>query len=192
MTHSTALLALLAFSAVPDAGGGAAPRAVTMKGNPMRLSGPALRAGDPAPAFTARDTALAVQAFDPKSPGVKILVSVPSLNTPVCDRETRRFNEEAASLGANVSVRVLSMDLPFAQKAWCGAAGVERVIPLSDHFDANFGERYGVLMPDLRLLARAVFVIDAKGILRHVEIVPEVAGEPDYDAALAAARAAAK
>ncbi len=184
MISSLASLAFLAFAAAP------APRTVTMKGNPLPLGGRALKVGDPAPAFTARDAALAPAAFDPKAPGVKILLSVPSLNTPVCDTETRRFNAEAANLGPDVSIRVISMDLPFAQKAWCGAAGVDRVTPLSDHFNAEFGEKYGVILPDLRLLARAVFVVDGKGILRHVEYVPEIASEPDYAAALSAAKAA--
>lgn len=189
MISSAAFLALVAFAAVPA--GTPAP-SVTMKGNPLPLSGPAPAVGAAAPAFTVRDAALAAHAFDPKAPGVKILLSVPSLNTPVCDREVRRFNEEAAALDPAITVRAISMDLPFAQKAWCGAAGVERVTPLSDHYDADFGTRYGVLIPALRLLARAVFVVDAQGVVRHAQVVPEVADEPDYDAALAAAKAALK
>jgi thiol peroxidase len=102
--------------------------------------------------------------------------------------ETRRFNQEAGSLGAAVQVLTISMDLPFAQKRWCGAAGVERVMTLSDHRDAAFGKAYGVLIKELRLLARAVFVVDAKGILRYSQLVKETSQEPDYDAVLAAVK----
>jgi thiol peroxidase len=115
---------------------------------------------------------------------------VPSLDTPVCDLQTRRFNQEAARLGPDVQILTISMDLPFAQKRWCGAAGIERVTTLSDHREASFGTAYGVLIKELRLLARAVFVVDKDGVVRYVQIVPELSREPDYEAALAAAKAA--
>jgi len=115
-----------------------------------------------------------------------ILSAVPSLDTSVCDIETRRFNEEAAKLGPNVQVVTISMDLPFAQKRWCAAAGVDRVQTLSDHRDASFGTSYGVLMKGSRLLARTVFVVDGKGIIRYIQIVPEVTQELDYDDVLKA------
>jgi len=113
-----------------------------------------------------------------------IISSVPSLDTPVCDMETRKFNKEAAGLGPDIVIFTISMDLPFAQKRWCGAAGVERVITLSDYKTADFGTAYGVLIKELRLLARAVFVADKKGVIRYIQIVKEVADEPDYSAAL--------
>jgi thiol peroxidase len=119
---------------------------------------------------------------------VCIVTSVPSLDTPVCDIETRRFNEEAGKLGNGLAVLTVSMDLPFAQKRWCGAAGVRNVQTLSDHRDAAFGTSYGVLIKGLRLLARAVFVLDKNGVIRYQELVKELTDEPDYTAALAAAK----
>lgn len=161
---------------------------ITMKGNPLTLLGGAPKVGDPAPDFTALDNNLSpvrLSAFKGKT---CVISSVPSLDTPVCDLETRRFNQEAGSLGDAVQVLTISMDLPFAQKRWCGAAGVERVMTLSDHRDAAFGVAYGVLIKELRLLARAVFVVDAKGILRYAQLVKELSQEPDYDAVLAAVK----
>jgi thioredoxin-dependent peroxiredoxin len=119
---------------------------------------------------------------------VCIITAVPSLDTPVCDLETRRFNKEAGELGDDVVILAVSMDLPFAQKRWCGAAGVKNVQTLSDYRQAAFGKAYGVLIKDLHLLARAVFVLDKPGLIRYVELVKEVASEPNYDAALTAAR----
>jgi thiol peroxidase len=119
---------------------------------------------------------------------VCILSAVPSLDTPVCDMETRRFNTEATSLGDDVVVLTISMDLPFAQKRWCGAAGVTKVVTLSDHREGAFGQAYGVLIPALRLLARAVYVIDRQGVVRHVELVREIASEPNYEAVLDAVK----
>ena len=113
-----------------------------------------------------------------------IITSVPSLDTPVCDMETRRFNEEAGKTGDGAVTLAISMDLPFAQKRWCGAAGVENVITLSDHRDAAFGTAYGVLIKELRLLARAIFVVDREGIIQYIQIVKEVTEEPDYQAVL--------
>jgi thiol peroxidase len=113
---------------------------------------------------------------------------VPSLDTPVCDLQTRRFNAEAQKLGPDVPILTISMDLPFAQKRWCGAAGVERVVTLSDYQQASFGQAYGVLIKGLRLLARAVFVVDKGGTVRFVQLVPEIGTEPDYNAVLGAVR----
>ena len=160
--------------------------AVTFKGRPLTLLGPEVRVGRPAPDFTAVANDLSEVSLSSLRGKVVLLASVPSLDTPVCDRETRRFNEEASALGDDVRVVAVSMDLPFAQKRWCGGAGIDRVVTLSDHRDAAFGRAYGVLIQELRLLARAVFVIDAEGVLRHAQVVPEVAQEPDYDAALRA------
>ncbi len=115
-----------------------------------------------------------------------IISAVPSLDTPVCDIQTRWFNEEAAKLGPEVEILTISMDLPFAQKRWCGAAGVDRVKTYSDHRDAAFGLAYGVLIKELRLLARAVFVVDKEGVMRYAQLVKELSNEPNYDEVLQA------
>lgn len=162
--------------------------AVTFQGNPLTLVGQEVKVGDMAPDFEVLDNALGPVKLSSYLGKTVILSSVPSLDTPVCDLETRRFNEEAAKLGQNVVVLTISMDLPFAQKRWCGAAGVTHVTTLSDHKDAGFGTAFGVLIKELRLLARAVFVIDAKGTVRYVELVREITHEPDYDAALEAVK----
>jgi thioredoxin-dependent peroxiredoxin len=162
--------------------------AVTLHGNPMTLVGPEISVGQPAPdvELVANDlSATQLASFKGK---VCIVTSVPSLDTPVCDTETRRFNEEAARLGDDVVVLAISTDLPFAQTRWCGAAGVKNVLTLSDHRETAFGTSYGVLIKELRLLARAVFVVDKEGVVRYTELVKEVADEPNYDAALAAAK----
>jgi thiol peroxidase len=157
-----------------------------MKGGPLTLVGHEVKVGDPAPDFTALDNSLQPASWSSLRGKVCILSSVPSLDTPVCDTETRRFNEEAAKLGPGVEVVTISMDLPFAQKRWCGAAGVTRVRTLSDHRDASFGQAYGVLIKELRLLARAVFVVDREGTVRYVQLVKEVTDEPDYEPVLQA------
>ncbi len=162
--------------------------AVTMKGKPLTLVGPELKPGRKAPDFEVLKTDLSPVSLASFAGKVLVLASVPSLDTPVCDLETRRFNQEANDLGKDVAVLTFSMDLPFAQQRWCGAAGVERVITLSDHRDASFGKAYGVLIKELRLLARAVFVVDRAGVVRYAQLVREVADEPDYEAALQAAR----
>lgn len=162
---------------------------VTMKGNPLTLEGTALKVGDNAPDFLVLNNDLAPVSLSAYSGKVCILSSVPSLDTPVCDMETRRFNQEAAGLGPDVVILTISMDLPFAQKRWCGAAGVDKVITLSDHRDASFGSSYGVLIKELRLLARSVFVIDRKGIIRYIQLVKELTQEPDYEAVLKAVKA---
>ena len=162
---------------------------VTLKGNPMNLAGNLPKAGDPAPVFTVVDNGLAPKTLNDYKGKVLVLCTVPSLDTPTCDTETRRFNEEAGRLGDDVKVLVVSMDLPFAQARWCGAAGVTAVKTLSDHRLASFGQNYGVLIRDWRLLARAVFVVGKDGVVAHAQIVSEIANEPDYAAALTAAKA---
>jgi thiol peroxidase len=161
---------------------------VTMKGNPITLMGTELQVGDQAPDFVAMDNDLNPVSFDSFRGKVCIISSVPSLDTPVCDMETRRFNDEAGRLGDDVEILTISMDLPFAQKRWCGAAGVDKVQTLSDHRDAAFGQAYGVLIKGLRLLARAVFVVDKEGTIRYIELVEEIASEPDYDSVLTAVK----
>ena len=164
---------------------------VTFKGKPLTLLGEPAAVGDAAPDFAVLANDLSEVKLSDFRGRVVLIASVPSLDTGVCDIETRRFNEEAAALG-DVKVLAISMDLPFAQKRWCGAAGAENVQTLSDHRAASFGLSYGVLIKELRLLARSVWVIDRKGKIVYVERVKEMAGEPDYQAALAAARAALK
>ena len=157
---------------------------ITMKGNPLTLVGKELMVGDPAPDFEVLDNDLTPVRLSSFKGNICVVCSVPSLDTPVCDMETRRFNEEAGKLGSDVRILTISMDLPFAQKRWCGAAGVDKVITLSDHRDASFGTDYGVLIKELRLLARAVFVLDREGTIRYIQTVDEVTNEPDYDAVL--------
>ncbi len=164
------------------------PGIVTMKGNPLTLSGTELRVGDQAPDFVALDNDLNPVGLDSFRGKVCIISSVPSLDTPVCDMETRRFNDEASRLGDEVVVITVSMDLPFAQKRWCGAAGVERIQTLSDHREGSFGQAYGVLIKELRLLARAVFVVDQQGTIRYLELVKEIANEPNYESVLGAVK----
>ena len=161
---------------------------VTMKGNPVTLLGEEVTAGSEAPDFTALDTDLKPVSLKGFRGKVVVVASVPSVDTPVCDAETRRFNEEAAGLGDGVAILAVSMDLPFALKRWCGAAGVDRVVTLSDHRDASFGRDWGVLLKDLRLLARAVWVVDREGSVRYAQLVKEIADEPDYGAVLKAVK----
>jgi len=162
---------------------------VTLKGNPLTLVGKEIRVGQRAPDAELTTNDLSAVMLSSLCRGkVSIITSVPSLDTPVCDVETRRFNEEAGRLGDDVIVLAGSMDLPFAQKRWCGAAGVKNVQTLSDHRAAAFGKAYGVLIKEFRLLARAVFVSDKQGIVRYVELVKELGSEPNYEAALNAAK----
>jgi len=163
---------------------------VTFQGAPLTLVGQDVAVGAKAPDFTVLTNDLAPVGLKDFTEKVLVLVAVPSVDTPVCDLETRRFNAEATGLGPDVRVLVVSMDLPFAQKRWCAAAGVDRVTTLSDHALASFGEAYGVLIKELRLLARAVFILDASRTVTSVQVVPEIASEPDYAAVLAAAKAA--
>lgn len=165
--------------------------AVTLKGNPVTLAGAALESGAAAPDFSLQNTALAEVSLADSAGKTRVIATIPSLDTPVCHEETRKFNEAAASL-ENVEVLVVSMDLPFGQKRWCGAEGIDKVITLSAHRCTKFGEDYGVLIkggPLDRCLARAIFVVGADGNLKHVEYVSEIAEHPNYDAALAAAGA---
>ena len=161
---------------------------VTFGGNPMTLVGPELKVGDDAPDVEVVDNDLQPVRLSTYKGKVAIVAAVASLDTGTCDVETRRFNQEIGKLGDDVVVLTISMDLPFAQKRWCGAAGVEAVKTFSDHRSAAFGEAWGVLMKELRLLARAVFVVDREGDIRYVELLGEVGDEPDYDAALNAAK----
>jgi thiol peroxidase len=161
---------------------------VKMKGNPLTLLGNEVRVGDAAPNFEVLDDGLKPVKLSDFKGKVVVVVSVPSIDTPVCDLETKRFNKEAANLGDDVVILTISMDLPFAQARWCGASGVDRVKVLSDYRDASFGENYGVLIKELRLLARTVFVLDNKGIIRYIQYVEETTSEPDYDEILNAIR----
>lgn len=163
---------------------------VTFKGNPVSLTGNEIAVGDSAPDFTCQRIDMTPYSLGTSPNTTKILTSIPSLDTPVCDMETRRFNDAASSIDG-VEIVCISMDLPFAQKRWCGAAGIDKVVTVSDHQAAAFGKNYGVLIeggPLDRLLARAVFVVGPDGNVRHVEYVHDIAEHPDYDAALAAAR----
>jgi len=161
---------------------------ITFKGNPFTLLGAGLAVGAKAPDFKVVDNSLAPVTLATYSGKIKVISAVPSLDTPVCDTETRRFNQEAAGLPENVVVLTISLDLPFAQKRWCGAAGIDRVTTLSDYQERSFAAAYGILIKELKLLARAVFIIDADDTLRYIQIVPEVTSEPDYAAVLGAVR----
>ncbi len=161
---------------------------ITFKGNPMTLLGPEIRVGDKAPDFHVVDTSLTPVTLADFRGKVKIISAVPSLDTPVCDKETRRFNQEAANLPANAVVLTISADLPFAQKRWCAAAAVDRVKTLSDYQDRSFASAYGVLIKELKLLSRSIFVVDGNDVVRYVLHVKEVTEEPDYDAVLGAVR----
>jgi len=161
-----------------------------MRGKPLTLVGPELQAGDAAPEFAVVDGALKPVGLKETGSQVRIISVVPSLDTPVCDAQTKRFNEEAAKM-PNVDILTVSMDLPFAQKRWCGAFGVDKVKMLSDHKDASFGSNYGTLIKELRIESRAIFVIDPDNRIRYAEYVKEVADHPNYEAALEAAKSAA-
>ncbi|HAX91392.1 MAG TPA: thiol peroxidase [Rhodospirillaceae bacterium] len=163
--------------------------AITFFGNPLTLLGEAVIVGQKAPPFLALDGDLKPKKLEDFDGKVLIIASVPSLDTQVCDTEARRFNAEASLLGADVRILVLSMDLPFAQKRWCAAADIDQVVTLSDHRYASFGSNWGVLIKELRLLARAVFVVGRDGLVKYVELVPEGTHEPHYDAAINAAKA---
>ncbi|MBN2317128.1 MAG: thiol peroxidase [Sedimentisphaerales bacterium] len=166
----------------------ATQNSVTFQGNPLTLTGLRPTVGHPAPEFEVLSNDLSPVKLSDFQGKTCVLCSVPSLDTSVCDTEIRAFNERATSLGEEVIVLAISMDLPFAQQRWCGAAGVENVQTLSDHRDATFGQAYGVLIRELRLLARAVFVVDKKGVIRYIQVVDELTNEPDYEAALQAVK----
>ncbi|MEM8739307.1 MAG: thiol peroxidase [Planctomycetota bacterium] len=162
--------------------------AVTLKGNPMTLLGEELKVGDTAPDFSLKAVDMSDKSLADYAGKVKLISVVPSLDTPVCDTETRRFNQFASDLGGEVVVLTVSVDTPMAQKRWCGAAGVEHVHCLSDFKDHRFGPAYGVRIKEIGLLARQVFVVDRDNKIVYSQLVAEVADEPDYDAALAAAK----
>jgi thioredoxin-dependent peroxiredoxin len=165
------------------------PGATTLRGNPLTLIGPELHSGDDAPDFDLVDNSLKPVTLKDTGSQVRILSVVPSLDTPVCDAQTKRFNEEAAKL-TGVEIFTVSMDLPFAQKRWCGQFGVDKVKMLSDHKEGSFGSHYGTLIKELRIESRAIFVLDPHNKIRHAEYVKEVADHPNYEAALEAARGA--
>src|ERR1700736_5654104 len=167
------------------------PAATTLRGNPMTLVGPELKAGDKAPAFQGVDNGLKPVTLETTGNHVRIFSVVPSLDTPVCDAQTKRFNEEAAKL-PDVDIFTVSMDLPFAQKRWCGNFGIDKIKMLSDHKAGSFGEHYGTLIKELRIESRAIFVVDQDNKIKHVEYVKEVAEHPNYYAALSAARSLSK
>ena len=161
---------------------------VTMKGEPLTLAGKRVKVGDLAEDFEVVENDLSVVKFSSFRGKVCLISSVPSLDTGVCDIQTRKFNEQAKALANDVVVLTISMDLPFAQGRWCGAAEVENIQTLSDHRKAQFGNAFGVLIKELRLLARAVFVVNKDGVVRYIQIVDELTNEPDYEAALKAAK----
>lgn len=159
-----------------------------MKGSPLTLVGLKVQTGQAAPDFTAAANDLSEVKLSDYKGRVVVISAVPSLDTPVCDTQTRIFNKAAGSLGDDVIILTISMDLPFAQSRWCGAAGVEQVTTVSDYQQADFGTKYGLLIKGLRLLTRAVLVIDRDGTIRYVQVVPEITNEPDYEAALNAVK----
>jgi thiol peroxidase len=165
-------------------------RTVTLKGNPLTLTGPQLKPGDPAPDATLRKDLVSDYRLSESRGKLRIFSVVPSLDTPVCAAQTRRFNEAAAQL-TNVQLFTISADLPVAQKRFCGAENInpEKLMMLSDHKETAFGLAYGTLIPELRILCRAVFVVGPDDTIRYAEYVPEIAQEPNYDAVLAAAKA---
>jgi thiol peroxidase len=156
-------------------------------GNPLTLIGHEVKVGDTAPDFEVIDNNMNPVTLSSFRGKVVIISAVPSLETRTCDMETRRFNQEAGNLSQDIVILTISMDLPFAQKRWCGATGVDKVITLSDHRDALFGTAYGVLIKEMRLLARTVFVIDRQGTVRYIQVVKDITTEPDYDPVIAAA-----
>lgn len=164
---------------------------IQVGGQDATIIGEDIRVGQAAPDFTAHALDWSVvRALADTSGKVRIIAAVPSLDTEVCDRETRRFNQEAASLGKDILILVISTDLPYAQKRWCGAAGVDQVMVLSDHMTAEFGEKYGCLIKERRILRRAVFVVDRQGQVTYAAYMPALGVEPDYQAVLQAAQAA--
>ena len=162
---------------------------VTFKNNPVTLVGNEVKVRDKAPDFTVLANDLSPVTLKDSEGKIRLLSVVPSLDTGVCDAQTRRFNEDVANLGGDVAFYTVSVDLPFAQKRWCAAAGLDNVHTVSDHRDLSFGEAYGVYMKELRLLARAVFVIDPEGTVTYVEYVSEGTSHPDYEAAIEAVKA---
>lgn len=161
---------------------------ITFQGDPLTLSGAPPKEGSTAPQFSVLDNELNAVTDTVLDGKTTVVLTVPSLDTPVCDTEVRTFNEKVVGLGDNVQVLCVSMDLPFAQARWCGAQGIENVQTLSDHSTASFGTAWGVLIQELRLLTRAVFVVDSGKTIRYTQIVSEITEEPDYTAALDAVK----
>jgi len=164
-------------------------RTTNLKGDPIALIGPELKVGDTAPEFTVAGNDFKDVTLASTGGGARVFLAVPSLDTPVCDTEVRKFNEEASNLG-DVKIFTVSCDLPFAQSRWCGAAGVENVTTVSDYKSGSFGEAWGVMIAPMRIHSRAVFVVDGNNKVTYAEYVPEVTDAPNYDAALAAAKSA--
>ena len=163
------------------------PGAMTLRGNPFTLIGPELKVGDKAPGFEAIDNSLKPVTLESTGHNVRVFSVVPSLDTPVCDAQTKRFNEEAANM-PGVDVYTFSMDLPFAQKRWCGAYGVDKVKMVSDHREGNFGSAFGTLIKELRIHSRAIFVLDKDNTIKHVEYVKEMSEHPNYDSVMSAVK----
>jgi len=159
---------------------------VTMKGNPLTLAGEKLSVGQKAPGFKALSNELKDVALADFMGKIKLIASVPSLDTPVCDTQIKRFNDEAVSIAKDVAIIFISADLPFAQKRFCGEFDIKKVKTLSDHRDTDFALKYGVLIKELRLLARAIFIIDKEDVVRYIQLVKELSSPPDYEAALEA------
>ena len=157
---------------------------VTFKGNPVTLLGEEIKVGQKAPNFKILTSDLSEVSLGNFKGKIKLIASVPSLDTPICDLQIKRFNDEAAKISKDVVIIFISMDLPFAQKRFCDAYNIKKVKTFSDHKDGNFGLNYGVLIKELRLLSRAIFIIDKDGTVRYVEYVKEVGSQPDYEGAL--------
>lgn len=160
----------------------------TLKGNPLTLIGNEVKVGQQAPDFTVNKDLVTEVSLKDYAGKVKLISVVPSLDTGVCDAQTRRFNEEAAKLGDNVVILTISVDLPFAQSRWCGAAGIDKVVTLSDYKNVSFGEAYGVLIKEFRLLMRSIFVLDANDTVQYVEYLSEMTEHPNYEAAIEAVK----
>lgn len=165
---------------------------VTFSGDPITLLGNEISVGDTAPDFKVLANDLSEVTLDDSKGHVRLISVIPSIDTGVCSKQTRKFNEEAAALGDDVKILTISVDLPFAQARWCGAEGVDSVQVLSDHRDLSFGKAYGVVMEELRLLARSIFVVNKDGKVTYVEYVPEVTDHPDYEKAIEATKEATK
>lgn len=161
----------------------------TLKGNPLTLIGPELKVGDQAPDFSLNKDLVTKVSLADYAGKIKLISVVPSLDTGVCDAQTRRFNEAAAELGEQVAILTVSVDLPFAQARWCGAAGIDKVVTLSDYQTNDFGKSYGVFIKEFALDMRAIFVIDTNNTVQYVEYLTEMTEHPNYDSAIAAVKA---
>ena len=162
---------------------------IMVKGNPVTLLGEEVSVGQKTQDFKVLNTSMEEVTLSSFKNKIKLIASVPSLDTPVCDLEIKRFNDEAAKLSKDLVIIFISMDLPFAQKRFCQANDIKIVKTLSDHRDADFGQKFGVLIKELRLLARAIFILDKADVIRYVQIVPELSSPPDYERALEALKA---